>query len=76
MANLFLKKILFESRRNNLQRFLSLPHLTLEKTFAPGNESERVMEISHAGVARFRHSLGAAQFRELQSQAQRGEKAW
>lgn len=35
LANQFPQKILFESRRKKLQRFLSLPHLTIEKMWWP-----------------------------------------
>lgn len=35
LANQFPQKILFESRRKKLQRFLSLPHLTIEKIWWP-----------------------------------------
>jgi hypothetical protein len=35
LANLFPQKILFESRRKKLQRFLSLPNLTIEKIWWP-----------------------------------------
>lgn len=35
LANQFPQKILFESRRKKLQRFLSLPHLTFEKIWWP-----------------------------------------
>jgi hypothetical protein len=35
LANLFPPKILFESRRKKLQRFLSLPNLTIEKIWWP-----------------------------------------
>ncbi|MCL1474847.1 hypothetical protein [Argonema antarcticum] len=35
LANQFPQKILFESRRQKLQRFLSLPHLTIERIWWP-----------------------------------------
>ncbi len=35
LASQFPKKILFESRRKKLQRFLDLPHLTIEKIWWP-----------------------------------------
>lgn len=35
LASQFPQKILFESRRKKLQRFLSLPHLTIEKIWWP-----------------------------------------
>lgn len=35
LANQFPQKILFESRRKKLQRFLSLPHITIEKIWWP-----------------------------------------